>query len=154
MLIQKNKKENHTRTNVKTLGLFLGLMLLLVFLPEAYAQQMGLQEGDWVKYEFTIESDVTPIEDLLVENVKIALSIPPSDCSLFEIQWIKVQVLGFEDDNPILEKSLDCNGEEIMIGTNGTNHGFYAPINVQEGYALKDGTLDPPTVSGFEQRMY
>ena len=129
-------------------------MFLLVFLPEAYAQQMGLQEGDWVKYEFTIESDVTPIEDLLVENVKISLSIPPTDCSIYEIQWIKAKVLDFEDGNPILEKSLSCNGEEIMIGTNGTNHGYYAPINVQEGYFLKDGTLDPPTVSGFEQRMY
>jgi len=129
-------------------------MLLLVFLPEAYAQQMGLQEGDWVKYEFTIESDVTPIEDLLVENIKTSLSIPPTDCSIYEIEWIKVKVVDFEDDNPILEKSLACSGEEIMIGTDGANYGYYAPINVQEGYALKDGTLDPPTVSGFEQRMY
>ena len=139
---------------MKTFGLFLGLMFLLVFLPQAYAQQMGLQEGDWVKYEFIIESDVTPIEDLLIENVKTTLSIPPTDCSIYEIGWIKVEVLGFEDGNPILEKSLDCNGEQIMIGTNGTNYGYYAPINVQEGYALKDGTFDPPTVSGFEQRMY
>jgi hypothetical protein len=139
---------------VKTLGLFLGLMLLLVFLPQSYAQQMGLQQGDWVKYEFILESDVTPIDDLLIENVKIALSIPPTDCSIHEIDWIKVQVLDFEDDNPILEKSLACNGEEIMIGIGGSNHGYYAPIDVQEGYALKDGTLDPPTVSGFEQRMY
>jgi hypothetical protein len=94
---------------VKTLGLFLGLMLLLIFLPESYAQQMGLQQGDWVKYEFILESDVTPIDDLLIENVKIALSIPPTDCSIHEIEWIKVQVLDFEDDNPILEKSLACN---------------------------------------------
>ena len=140
---------------MKTLGLFLGLMLLLVILPEkSYAQQMGLQQGDWVKYELIIESDVDPIDDLLIENVKTSLSIPPADCSIYEIEWIKVEVLDFEDDNPILEKSLSCNGKEIMIGTDGSNYGYYAPINVNEGYALKDGTLDPPTVSGFEERMY
>jgi len=80
--------------------------------------EIGLKKGDWVKYQ--VSADVGQgLFGLMAENFKNSMQIPETECTFSEIEWMKLEVSNIDNNNPVFQKSLFCNGKEIVAKKSG-----------------------------------
>ena len=116
--------------------------------------EIGLKKGDWVKYQVSVDVG-QGLFGLMAENFKNSMQIPETECTFSEIEWFKVEVSNIQNNIPVFQKSLFCDGKETLVEEYGSGFTFlYIPIDINVGDIVDDGSEDPPKVIGIEEKQY
>jgi len=116
--------------------------------------QIGVKKGDWVKYQVDVEVSGGLI-GAMFENLKESMQMPETECTIPEIEWMKLEVLDIKNNNPVFQRTVLCNDKEFVLGElDDDGKSFFIPTDVNIGDVIDDDSEDPPKVIGIEEKQY
>jgi plastocyanin len=115
---------------------------------------LSLKKGDWVKYEMTFEGEGGFASFL--DIAKSAYEDPETGCTFSDIEWIKFEITGLENNIPSTKNSVYCNDNEIekeSMGESFESNLYYIPTDVNIGEIIVSPEKEFE-VLGFEEKNY